>query len=198
VLATAARQPDLLVIGVDADAGSMAEASRRAARPVKRGGLPGALFVVAPAEALPAELDGRADALTVQFPWGSLLRGVLDADPAIVGGVARVTRPGATVTLLLSVTERERSIGRVSLDERELRALASDYAAHGLHLRDARPATADQIAQAHSTWAKRLGAGTSRPAWLVQFERAGTAPCTVSATPTGDVADGRSGTIVGR
>jgi 16S rRNA (adenine(1408)-N(1))-methyltransferase len=186
------------VTGVDADAGSMAEASRRAARPVKRGGVPGALFVVAPAEALPAELDGRADALTVQFPWGSLLRGVLDADPAIVGGIARVTRPGATVTLLLSVTERERSIGRVSLDERELWALAPGYAAQGLRLCDARPATADQIAQAHSTWAKRLGAGTSRPAWLVRFERVSAAPCTVSAMPTGDVADVRSGRIVGR
>lgn len=24
----------------------------------------------------------------------------------------------------------------------------------------------------HSTWAKRLGAGSRRPAWLVRFERA--------------------------
>ena len=68
MLATAAVHPDLLVIGVDADAGSMVEASRRAARATKRGGLSNALFVVAAAEAVPAELDGRADALTVHFP----------------------------------------------------------------------------------------------------------------------------------
>ena len=82
----------------------MAEASRRAARATKRGALPRALFVVAAAEALPAELDGLADMLTVQFPWGSLLRGLLEADPSIVSGIARLLKPGATATLLLSVT----------------------------------------------------------------------------------------------
>jgi 16S rRNA (adenine(1408)-N(1))-methyltransferase len=171
-LATAAAQADVLVVGVDADAGSMAEASRRAARATKRGALPSALFVVAAAEALPAELNGLADALTVQFPWGSLLRGLLDADPAIVGGIARLTKSGATVTLLLSVTERDRAtIGRVSVDEGTFRALAPGYAAHGLILREARPATGDEVRRSHSTWAKRLGAGSKRPTWLVRFER---------------------------
>jgi 16S rRNA (adenine(1408)-N(1))-methyltransferase len=150
----------------------MAESSRRAARSAKRGSPPNALFVVAAAEALPAELDGRADALTVHFPWGSLLRGLLDADAAIVAGIARITRPGATVTLLLSVTEHDRSVGRVSLDERTFTSLAPSYAAHSLLLREARPATADDLARAHSTWAKRLGAGRDRPVWLVRFQRA--------------------------
>ena len=174
-MATAAARPDLLVIGVDADAGSMVEASRRAARATKRGGLSNALFVVAAAEALPPELDGRADALTVHFPWGSLLRGLLDADPAIVAGMARVTRPRARVTLLLSVTERDRSIGPVSLDERRFAALAPRYAVHGLLLREARRATVEQVTHSHSSWAKRLRAGTSRPVWFVRFERTGTA-----------------------
>ena len=47
VLRAAAARPDTLVIGVDANAAGMAEASRRAAR---RGALPNALFVVAAAE----------------------------------------------------------------------------------------------------------------------------------------------------
>jgi len=45
-----------------------------------------------------------ANMLTVQFPWGSLLRGLLEADPSIVSGIARLLKPGATATLLLSVT----------------------------------------------------------------------------------------------
>jgi 16S rRNA (adenine(1408)-N(1))-methyltransferase len=172
----AAARPDVLVIGVDAAADSMAEASRRAARATRRGALPSALFVVAAAEALPSELDGRADELTVQFPWGSLLRGLLEADPAIVGGIARVTRPGATVTLLLSVTERDRAtIGRASVDAGTFQTLAPRYAAHDLALREARPATADEIRRSHSTWAKKLAAGSKRPVWLVRFERTDTA-----------------------
>jgi 16S rRNA (adenine(1408)-N(1))-methyltransferase len=47
VLALARARPDTLVIGVDANAAGMAEASRRAAR---RGTLPNALFAVAAAE----------------------------------------------------------------------------------------------------------------------------------------------------
>lgn len=47
VLRAAAARPDTLVIGVDANAAGMVEASRRAAR---RGALPNALFVVAAAE----------------------------------------------------------------------------------------------------------------------------------------------------
>jgi 16S rRNA (adenine(1408)-N(1))-methyltransferase len=47
VLRAAAERPDTLVVGLDANAAAMAEASRRALR---RGGLPNALFAVAAAE----------------------------------------------------------------------------------------------------------------------------------------------------
>jgi 16S rRNA (adenine(1408)-N(1))-methyltransferase len=165
-------RPDVLAIGIDADAASMAEASRKVMRAAKGGGLPRALFVVAAAEALPCELDGCADALTVQFPWGSLLRGVLTAESAILAGISRLTRPGATVTMLLSVAERDRLTGLEVLEERTFAALAPSYAGHGLLLREARPATAEQIAAAHSSWAKRLLANSTRPVWYVRFERA--------------------------
>jgi len=173
VLAAAAAEPDRLVIGVDADATSMAEASRRAAGRPKRGGLPNALFVVATAEALPRELDGLADALTVQFPWGSLLRGLLRANSAVLGGLVRVTRPGAEVTLLLSVTERDHAMGLPPLDAQGIAALAPAYAAHGLEMVDVRPAGPDDLARTHLTWARRIGAGRLRPAWLARFRRAG-------------------------
>jgi 16S rRNA (adenine(1408)-N(1))-methyltransferase len=58
VLAAAAAQCDRLVVGVDANAAAMAEASRRAARKPAHGGLPNALFMMAAAEALPPELAG--------------------------------------------------------------------------------------------------------------------------------------------
>jgi hypothetical protein len=47
VLTAAAARPDTLVIGLDANAAAMAEASRKAAR---RDALPNALFAVAAAE----------------------------------------------------------------------------------------------------------------------------------------------------
>lgn len=159
------------MIGIDANAASMMDAARRAARPAQRGGLSNALFVVAAAESLPAELTGIADAVSVHFPWGSLLRGLLVADAAIVANVARVMRGGATLTMLLSVTEHDHVDAIDSFDESTAAALAPAYAALGLALEECRPATIDDLNRSHSSWAKRLTVGRCRPVWRLQFRR---------------------------
>jgi 16S rRNA (adenine(1408)-N(1))-methyltransferase len=175
VLAAAAAQPDRLVVGVDANAAGIMTASRRAAARPSRGGLPNALFVVAAAEALPAELEGVADLVTVHFPWGSLLRGLLGADPATMTGLTRLLRPGAILQLLVSSTVRDRGAGVAPIQAATLQALAESYATWGLAVTEARPATVADVAAAHSSWGKRLDAGTRRPAWLLraQFAPAG-------------------------
>jgi 16S rRNA (adenine(1408)-N(1))-methyltransferase len=168
VLAAAAAQPDRLVVGVDANAAGMATASRRAAAKPARGGLPNALFVVAAVEQLPGELDGVADLVTVHFPWGSLLRGLLGAEAATMTGLTRVLRSGATLQLLLSSTVRDRGAGVAPIRAATLQALAGSYATWGLAVTQLRPATVADVAAAHSTWGKRLSAGTRRPAWLLR------------------------------
>ena len=168
MLAAAAAQADRLVVGVDASAAAMAVASRRAGATPRRGGLPNALFVVAAVEALPRELDGVADLVTVHFPWGSLLRGLLGADLATMAALTRVMRPGATLSMLLSSTARDRGAGVEPIQERALHALAAAYGRHGLTVTEARPATSADVAAARSTWGKRLGAGVQRPAWLLR------------------------------
>jgi len=49
--------------------------------------------------------------------------------------------------------------------------IAAAYARHNLALLEARPATAAEIAASHSSWAKRLRAGSARPVTLLRFER---------------------------
>ena len=162
VLHTAARDPSVLVIDIDADAASMVEGSWKAAR----SGLPNALFVVAAAEDLPRELDGLADDVRIHFPWGSLLRGIVTADAAVVDPVARLCAPGASVTALLSVVERDHVAS--SFDGS---MVSTGFRRHGLVLVDAREASATEIAAARSSWAKRLGAGSRRPVTLLRFLR---------------------------
>jgi len=171
VLAAASDRPDRLVVGIDASAAAMAEASRRAAASPRRGGRPNALFVAAAAEALPPELDGLADLVTVHFPWGSLLRGLLGADPGVVGGIARVMRPGAQLDLLVSVTDRDHSAGASPLEAEAIAALAPAYRRLGLELDRPRLATPGEVTATRSTWGRRLGAGARRPAWLVRARR---------------------------
>jgi 16S rRNA (adenine(1408)-N(1))-methyltransferase len=146
----------------------MVEASRRA---IRKGALPNALFVVAAAESLPPELYGFADEVTIHFPWGSLLRGLIRADPAIVRGLMEVTRPGAEVSMLVSVTDQDRVDGLHTLDEPAIDEMLHGLARFGLRPIEARPASREDIQAAHSSWSKRLGAGSSRAVWNVRLAR---------------------------
>ncbi len=153
MLAAAAARPETLVVGLDASADAMARSSRRAP--------PNALFVAAAAERPP--LTGIAQEITVNFPWASLLRGVLGQDQAVLAGIARLAAPGASITALVSVVARDGVPPVPPAD-----ALAAAYARHGLRLVESRPATAAEIASSGSSWAKRLRAGSARPVTLVK------------------------------
>jgi 16S rRNA (adenine(1408)-N(1))-methyltransferase len=104
--------------------------------------------------------------VTINFPWGSLLRGILGHDGAVLEGVARLLAPGGGATALVSVVERDGVPGMLGPD-----ALPGAYARHGLELAEARPATAAEIAASRSSWAKRLRAGTARPVTLLRIRR---------------------------
>jgi len=61
-----------------------------------------ALFVIANALALPAELNGLAGTVTINFPWGSLISGLLDNDPGLLAGLRNITRPKAALEVRLN------------------------------------------------------------------------------------------------
>lgn len=69
-----------------------------------------------------------------------------------------------------SVTERDHVAGLGPLDGAVAR-LSCRYATYGLVLTEGGPATAEDLATAHSTWARRLGADARRPAWSLRFRR---------------------------
>lgn len=173
VLRTARSEPQTLVVGIDADATSMMDTARRASRKADRGGAPNALFVVSAAEALPAEMAPIADRVTIHFPWGSLLRGLLRCEPQIILPIVRLARPRALVSMLVSVTNADHATGLRPLDVRSVSELATEFDARGVELVNARPATDSDIRAANSTWAKRLAAGGRREAWLLEFRRRG-------------------------
>ena len=73
---------------------NLQDASRRAP--------PNVLYLIANAEELPVELDGIADLITINFPWGSLLRGLLLGEDTVLRGLCRVARPGARLEVRLN------------------------------------------------------------------------------------------------
>ena len=188
VLATVADRPGSLVIGIDANAAAMAESSRRAARSVRNGAGPDALFVVAAAEALPPELAGLADEVRILFPWGSLLRGVLGLDERVVAGIAGLLADGGSLEVLLSITPRDGLDGLGSLDSAAVERVAAAFGRHGVEFVEVCPVTAAEVRATRSTWARRLLAGGSdRPVWRLRFVRsAGDRPRPGPAVSSGE------------
>src|SRR6185437_11098206 len=83
------------VVGIDALAEPMGERAAIAARKPARGGRPNLVFVHAAVEALPVELRGVADEISVQLPWGALLEGIVRARADVLQGIAGLGRRGA-------------------------------------------------------------------------------------------------------
>ena len=169
VLARAAAEPASLVLGIDAAARAMAEASRRASRR----GPANAMFLASGAEALSDTiLAGRMDLVTVTFPWGSLLRGVLGLDAQALAGVAALVGPGGRIEVLVSVVASDGVDGITTLDFGWEPRICRAWAGAGLDLDSMRPATSAEIAASRSSWARRLQSdGTSRPVWRLELCR---------------------------
>lgn len=164
MLARARREPEALVIGIDASAAAMAEWSRRAARRPDRGGLRNALFAVAAIERPPCELLGVADELTITFPWGSLLRGLLAVDDEAAAGIASLLRVSGRATALLSITDRD-ALDVSALNGDDAPGIARRWAPHGLTVEAFEHASAGEVAASGSSWARRLVTGPPRPVW---------------------------------
>lgn len=168
VIRAAARQPTTLVIGLDAVADAMANASRRSARPAARGGVDNALFCVAGIEAPPPELIGRGDLVTVRFPWGSLLRGVLGIDRQARAGLASLVASSGSVDALVSVEDRDGLPDLLHTTDDRTR-LAEAWRAEGFVVDDLRLAGEEEVAASGSTWARRLGAASAGRRRIVRF-----------------------------
>jgi hypothetical protein len=100
-----------------------------------------------------------------------LLRGALAIDRAAAAGIAALIKPCGTLTILVSITDRD-GLGLTAMDEPEAAdALASRWNAYGLRLEAICPATDADVAATRSSWARRLDVGRARPAWLLTLSR---------------------------
>jgi 16S rRNA (adenine(1408)-N(1))-methyltransferase len=134
--------------------------------------LPNALFLAADGRALPAPFIGRVDDLRITLPWGSLLRAVLAADPALVSLASEGLRPGGTARIVVSLTPADKpAVGSTAADG-ELRRLAAALTAAGLEVTEPRPLTIDEARDLRSSWAKRLGVPARRPATILEARQA--------------------------
>jgi 16S rRNA (adenine(1408)-N(1))-methyltransferase len=152
--------PDFLAIGIDTCRENLSVNSR--------GKLPNALYLICPARSLPAELYGRASIITINFPWGSLLSGLLDEDPALLSGLAAIAKPDAVLELRVNADALlERGLSIDQGHKRIQRALAIS----GFKIRLSNLLGPRELRLCQTTWAKRLAFGRDPRALNIAAER---------------------------
>jgi 16S rRNA (adenine(1408)-N(1))-methyltransferase len=163
-------QPDVLVIGVDANGDNLRNASRRSRKKPSRGGLPNVLFGRLALEEAPGALAGFADRLTVLLPWGSLLAAVARPDLHALGRLAAVCRQDAQVRVIFGYTGETdpatTALKLLHLDEpRVLDHLRHDYSEAGFAVR-ARHVPVDEVCALPTSWAKKLAYSGKRRVFI--------------------------------
>jgi 16S rRNA (adenine(1408)-N(1))-methyltransferase len=164
----AGERPDTLCIGVDAVGEAMREQSHKTTR---KGGPANALYVVAAVEALPPELRGLATGVSINFPWGSLLRAVVEPDAEVLAGVRALLRDDGRLTALvnLSVLEDRPYAERLGLPELGAahieQVLRPAWRAAGLELDEHRELSDDEIPR--TSWGRHLTRASHRKTALL-------------------------------
>lgn len=168
----AAENPDVFCIGVDAVGENMREASSKSLKKPARGGRPNTLFVVASVESLPVELNDTADTITVNFPWGSLLKALVLPEAQILKGVARLAKPRARFVALLNYSvfkdqDYSDRIGLPALNEETItEVLKPAYAAASIHITGY--AFLGKEVPHRTSWGQRLILGGARETLMIE------------------------------
>jgi 16S rRNA (adenine(1408)-N(1))-methyltransferase len=135
-------------IGIDACRENLRTASRKA---------PGnALFLIANARNLPCELYGQATEITVNFPWGSLLDGLLTGERALLGGLAALAQPSARIDVRLN--ERALVVQGWSVAA-GARQVQETLTMAGFSMHQPLALSNEELGRLPTTWAKRLAFG---------------------------------------
>jgi 16S rRNA (adenine(1408)-N(1))-methyltransferase len=175
--AVAGERPRWLVVGIDALDAPMEETAAKGLRKPAKGGRSNLVLLRASVEAMPPELDGIADEVSVVLPWGRLLEGLVLGDAAVVGGLAAIMAEDARIAVTLngeiwvdSLPNRYADLP-VPTPEYVTEVVVPAFAAArvDVDVDEVRVLSASDAKSIATTWARKLGHGRAHPTF-VHFE----------------------------
>ena len=132
------------------------------------------MLIIASVEALPRDLDNVADYITIFFPWGTLLEGIVKPLPEIIQNIVRIGKDSATFTIVTTYTStyEESEINKRKLPEINMMYFHGDYKHtmnyYGMHIETIQELNSEQAKEVGSQWAKRLSSGRFRNYYKIE------------------------------
>lgn len=171
VIDVAREKPDWFCIGIDPVAETMQRISRLAAGKPAKGGAGNALFLRGSAEQLPGPLQSGADNLTVNYPWGSLMRVVVAADPTGLRRLRATCRDNAKVSIFLNLSVFDDAdyafrLGLPARDFLDSQEFADAFGAAGILINARQSFHGDPPMR--TRWGRHLVRGSARTTFLIE------------------------------
>lgn len=164
----AKENPDRFVIGIDPDQGSLEKTSARIYKKPAKGGIKNALFVLSDVQSLPVELNGLANQLYINFPWGSLLEGVIRVDKTVWQSIRRICKQAAVVEVLLAYRAEDNiTLPQLTIDF--LKNLKPNFSENGFELVETKKLAKEDLRNYPSSWAKKLSFGKGREYYYLKL-----------------------------
>ena len=172
----AKQYPDRFIIGIDPHHEGLERISSRISKKPTKGGIENALFVLGSIEDLPDELEGTANQVFINFPWGRLLKAILLAEDATWAAIKRLCVKGAFIDVLLSYQEESEGAEFNKLD---MPAIDASYLTNvtapmlerkGFRLVVIKSVEPGNLKDYPSSWVKKLSYGRDRAYYYFRIE----------------------------
>jgi len=165
--------PSHFFIGVDPDFKNLEKISRKIAKKPAKGGLDNILFLHGSVERLPEELENIASEIQVNFPWGTLLEGLIVPNEEVLKNIRMIAKDNCRFMFMTTYSEdfessykNKRNLPELSVDYFQ-NDLARTYAHNGFKILEVRIIDEDEKMQIESSWGKRILRERDRDIYVV-------------------------------
>ncbi len=173
----AKENPQSLVIGIDPCHENLVEISAKALKKLSKGGLANVLYVLSSVETLPRELNGSADKVYINFPWGTLLQGIVLAHELTWNNIKKICKTEALVHVIFGYDPEhdKKEIERLNLPILNEACLQNSMIPKlenlGFSVMNVKSLTYNDLREYPSTWAKKLSYGSHRTFYSVILQK---------------------------
>jgi 16S rRNA (adenine(1408)-N(1))-methyltransferase len=122
----ARKNPNNFYIGIDSSINLLEDISIKIYKKESRGGLKNIIFIQMPIEEIPEELNGIADIIYVNFPWGSLLSGIVRGEEIVLKNIVKLAKWEKYIPLNIYLTYNP-SFEPDFIEEKDLPHLSYEY-----------------------------------------------------------------------
>ena len=165
-----------LYIGIDSNCDRMGLIAWKIKRKPSRGGLVAQNLELLhmSIEDIPDEFSNMADFVTINYPWGSLLKGITDPDPRMIETISKISHVNAEIVLNFNYTlySDKTLIDRLSVQDltqrRVLEKIKACFFTNNLHCIEQRVGNNSHV---KTEWGQHLTLGSGREVLSLKFCR---------------------------